>query len=436
MGRNLSGLLDHARTVQREQEEERRAARRSAHVPFVPKPSPRGWVDLELEIQELFEPLTTHQDEVEDILAERMAVVRVKARERARTSRELRKLAGRCELCPERVAPTSKRLCSEHLEKVREYLRRRARDGMCVSCSDPLAPTSKWHCTRHLLAHTEQRAAACAKAYEAGLCIRLCGRKIREVDRTAGVKAPALCRVCLDAQKSRIAKYRQKKLQEALDSGLCRDLCGREARKRGKMRGRRVPRLCEVCAEARRQKHLRLKGARAAKREAAKQVGLCANRCGREARRRGDRILTLCEACAEVAKRQHECWRRARKERRAQLAPPCRNRCGREARRQGDEFMRLCAVCADAGSQRQAEHRKAFHAAQEAARRAGLCRTLCGREVRRKGDKFMTRCQVCAEADRQRVQRSREERRAAATGSGATTPCWDSAARGEPLAIA
>jgi hypothetical protein len=436
MGRNLSGLLEYARSVERENEDEKRAARRSAPVPFVPKPPPRGWVDLELEIQELFEPLSTHQDEIEDVFAERVAVVRARARERARTSRELRKLAGRCQLCAERVAPTSKRLCSEHLAKVREYLRRRARDGMCVSCSDPLAPTSRRHCARHLLAQTEHGAAARAKAYEAGLCIRLCGRKIREADPAVGVKAPALCSECLTAQKSRIAKYKRRKLLEALDMGLCRELCGREARKRGRMRDPRVPRLCEICAEARRQKHLRLKGARAAKREAAMQVGLCANRCGREARRRGDRILTLCEACAEVAKRQHECWRRARKEGRAQLAPPCRNRCGREARRQGDEFMRLCAVCADAGSQRQAEHRKALHAAQEAARRAGLCRTLCGREVRRKGDKFMTRCQVCAEADRQRVQRSREERRAAATGSGATTPCWDSAARGEPLAIA
>jgi hypothetical protein len=61
-----AALIERARTAQRQLADERRAAVRSPPVPFVPKPHPPGWLDLESEIAAEFADLVPNGETLEE----------------------------------------------------------------------------------------------------------------------------------------------------------------------------------------------------------------------------------------------------------------------------------------------------------------------------------------------------------------------------------
>jgi hypothetical protein len=143
MGMKIGPLLERARAVQREQQDEERAALRSEPVPFVPERPPPGWQDLEADVAEMFADLGGSAAADEALW--RLAAWR--RRNRSTTSvtefRRRCRLTGRCYACRE-PATHGRALC----EACREALRARSKqlremaatEGRCEGCPAPAAP--------------------------------------------------------------------------------------------------------------------------------------------------------------------------------------------------------------------------------------------------------------------------------------------------------
>ena len=292
MGTKIGPLLDRARAIQRELADERRAAYRSAPVPFVPKPAPPGWLHLEEDIAEEYAPLVSRPYEIEDALelagARRRAARREQYRlsdglslkqEKARKEAliELRLLAGCCARCSNKRAPGNKRLCAVHVALEQERIQRRLRAGLCARCPKRRAPHSKRFCTEHLKSeaayqhgraerikatggdpyvalkrHTKERREA---EVEAGRCRNLCGRKIRNAPLKPGPRPPVLCEPCAESTRmrgKRVGGTKQPLRDAAEKAGLCRMLCGRKIRRAKLTRSAKPPVYCDECARKQR----------------------------------------------------------------------------------------------------------------------------------------------------------------------------------------
>ena len=172
MRTKIGPLLERARGVQREQQDERRAAYRSAPVPFVPKPPPPGWLDLEEDIAAEFAALSLHYDALEDAyermrsetLAREREAVRlaryVRSTPRVARLRQRRREAMVCRECRDDALP-GQTLCAEHAERNRRRSRA-TRSSMvavkrCLGCKAP-AETNRRRC-RECLRDDAARAA-------------------------------------------------------------------------------------------------------------------------------------------------------------------------------------------------------------------------------------------------------------------------------------
>jgi hypothetical protein len=204
--RRLSAsTFEYARAVQAAIREEKRAAARSPFVPFVPKPPPPGWLDLESDIAEIFESLSSRSEEAEEALW-RLALWLRKNRlstPRVRELRRRRRLAEICRECPQPALP-GRRRCQTHIDAGRERAKKQRAAaiaaGRCVWCSEQAIKERE--CPNHRKRKREQIRDARNEQEAAGLCTH--GRCPEKATRGK------YCQKHAEANVSRAMRWRRK----------------------------------------------------------------------------------------------------------------------------------------------------------------------------------------------------------------------------------
>jgi len=176
MGMKIGPLLERAGAIRRELAEERRAAYRSAPVPFVPEPPPPGWIGLEEDIAEVFDRLGRSDAAEEGLWRLALWLRRNLSTPHVAELRRRRRLAGCCRECP-RPAKPGRRWCEACLEVLRQRGRRRreraAAAGRCQQCSGWATPARRTCSTCRARKRTQVRSQRELQT-RAGLCTHGC----------------------------------------------------------------------------------------------------------------------------------------------------------------------------------------------------------------------------------------------------------------------
>jgi hypothetical protein len=174
MGKLISAaIFEHAKAAQRALSTHRRASARSPFVPFVPRPPPPGWLDLEGDIAEMFDRLSSRSEAAEEALWRLALWLRSNGLSTPRVAelRKRRRALGLCRECPRPALP-GKRRCQAHVLAVRDRAKKKRAEaiatGRCVGCSAPAAPGRM--CPKHATLSLERVRTRRDEQQKAGLC--------------------------------------------------------------------------------------------------------------------------------------------------------------------------------------------------------------------------------------------------------------------------